>query len=191
MWFHAVALVVTNPCIVFTTSSGFFIRRMIWHARCTLLSIFRRPLPCAYVRQKHPQLGHGYMILEYVEEANASMLSKTWSDLRHDNIRRANLFRDMARIVLTLACQPLPHIGSFRIDDQGFLHLNNRPLTLRLQHLENEGIPTHIGRDQIYFTSDSYVLDLLACYDSKLRYQPNSVLDNFDGRAQMAAVTVM
>ncbi|OJD10514.1 hypothetical protein AJ78_08497 [Emergomyces pasteurianus Ep9510] len=122
--------------------------------------------------QKQPQLGHGYMILEYIDEANASMLSKTWSDLRHDNIRRANLLRDL-------------------IDSQGYLHLTNRPLTPLLQHLENEGIPTDIGRDQIYFTSDAYVLDLLACYDNKLRYQPNSVLDNFDGRVQMAAVTAM
>ncbi|EEP78370.1 predicted protein [Uncinocarpus reesii 1704] len=168
-----------------------FVHRMFWYARCILLSIFCRSLPCAYVKQTLPKLGHGYMILEYVEEASASMLSKTWSDFRHDDTRRANLFRDMSRINLTLACQPLPHIGSLRIDDQGFLHLSNRPLTLRLQHLENEGIPTHIGRDQVYFTSESYVLDLLACYDNKLRYQPNSVLDKFDGCAQMAAITVM
>ncbi|PGH11572.1 hypothetical protein AJ79_04830 [Helicocarpus griseus UAMH5409] len=141
--------------------------------------------------QRYPALGHGYMILQYVEEANACILSKTWNDLRHDNIRRTNLFRDMSRIILALASHPFPHIGSLRMDSQGFIHLKNRPLTLRLQHLENEGIPTDISKDQIYFTSDAYVLDLLACYDSKLRYQPNSILDDFDGHAQMAAVTIM
>ncbi|KAK2750614.1 hypothetical protein FQN57_002685 [Myotisia sp. PD_48] len=57
--------------------------------------------------------------------------------------------------------------------------------------LGNEGIPTHISRNQIYHTSDSYVLDLLACYSNRLRYQPNSICDDFDGRAQMAAVTMI
>lgn len=168
-----------------------FFQRMIWRAKRFFAWIFRRPLPCTYVPRKRPQsLGHGYMILEYIGEDKAQMLSNTWYN-PHDNIRRTNFFRDLSRVTLTLARHSSPHIGSLRIDDKGFIHTKNRPLTLRLQHLENEGIPTNISRDQLYFTSNTYILDLLACYDNKLRYQPNAIHNDFDGRDQMATVTAM
>ncbi|KAI1942274.1 hypothetical protein LOZ12_002574 [Ophidiomyces ophidiicola] len=124
-------------------------------------------------------------------DTDAKMLSDTWRSLRHNSSLRANLFRDISRITLSLARHTFPHIGSLRMDDRGFVRLSNRPLTLRLQHLENEGIPTQISRGQLYFTSDAYILDLLACYDSKLRHQPNSMLDFVDGCSQMAAVTAL
>jgi len=74
---------------------------------------------------------------------------------------------------------------------RGILTLSNRPLTLRLHHLENEGVQTNINRDLIYSTTEAYLLNLLACHDNRIRYQPNSIRDEYDGRAQMAALTVM
>ena len=119
------------------------------------------------------------------------MLSKTWETLRHDRDRRANLFRDLSRIMLSLAQLPFPRIGSLTIDNRGVLSLTNRPLTLPLQQLENRGIPTKIGRNLTYSTADAYFLDLLACHDSRIRYQPNSILDKADGEAQLSALTIM
>lgn len=92
--------------------------------------------------------------------------------------------------MLSLASQLFDRIASLTMDDQGFIHLTNRPLTLRLQYMENEGIPTDISRDQTYYT-EFYVLDLLRCHDNQINYKPNAVFDEYHGRAQMAALTAM
>jgi hypothetical protein len=57
--------------------------------------------------------------------------------------------------------------------------------------LENGQIPTNIPRNLTYSTADAYYLDLLSCHDSRIRYQPNSLSDEDDGRAQMARVGIM
>lgn len=93
--------------------------------------------------------------------------------------------------MLSLGRIPLARIGSFTLDDEGVLSLTNRPLTFQLQALENGGIPTNITRNDTYTTTESYALDLLAYHDSRLRYQPNSINDESDCRAQMAVITQM
>ncbi|KAI9849280.1 MAG: hypothetical protein M1837_004739 [Sclerophora amabilis] len=93
--------------------------------------------------------------------------------------------------MLSLARVPLPRIGSFTINDEGVLSLINRPLTLRLQALENEGIPTYMDKNLTYSTMDSYLLDLLAYHDSRLLHQPNSIYDEDDCRQQMAVLSIM
>lgn len=93
--------------------------------------------------------------------------------------------------MLALGTSHLPRIGSMTIDDGGFVSLANRPLTLRLQHLENEGVPTNIDRSLTYSATESYALDLLAYHDNRIRHQPNSVYNEFDARAQMAILTMM
>ncbi|KKK16554.1 hypothetical protein AOCH_004573 [Aspergillus ochraceoroseus] len=97
----------------------------------------------------------------------------------------------LSRIMLSLSRTPLPRIGSWTLDTNGILQLSNRPLTLRLHQLENAGIATNIGRSLTYSTADAYYLDLLSCHDSRIRYQPNSLSDADDGRAQMARLTIM
>ena len=119
------------------------------------------------------------------------MLSETWEEKRQDKSRRTNLFRDLSRIMLSLGRIPLPRIGSFTVDDQGVISLTNRPLTLRLQNLENEGVPTNIARTDSYTTTETYMLDLLAYHDNVLRHRPNSIKDQDDCRAQMAVITGM
>ncbi|MCJ1442359.1 MAG: hypothetical protein MMC23_002853 [Stictis urceolatum] len=86
---------------------------------------------------------------------------------------------------------PQPRIGSFTMDDNGILHLSNRPCTLRLQQLETEKILTGIARDDTYTNVDLYVLDLLQYQDSCLRQRPNSLNDLADGKAQMTAISGM
>jgi hypothetical protein len=82
------------------------------------------------------------------------MLSESWTALCHDSHQRTNLFRGLSRIILSLAQSPLPHIGSLAIDDRGILSLKNRALTLRLQHLENESVPTNIDRNLTYSATE-------------------------------------
>lgn len=102
-----------------------------------------------------------------------------------------NLFKDLSNVMLTLAGSLFPKIGSLTVDDHGMVRLENRPLTLRIQHVENEGIPTDIDRSQTYSTSNAYVLDLIRCHDNKIRFQPNSIRDEYDGRAQLATLGIM
>jgi hypothetical protein len=59
------------------------------------------------------------------------MLSESWENQYQDKNRRANLFKDLSRIMLSLGRVPLPRIGSFTINDEGILSLTNRPLTLQ------------------------------------------------------------
>ncbi|KAL9607871.1 MAG: hypothetical protein Q9167_007260 [Letrouitia subvulpina] len=133
----------------------------------------------------------GYLLVDYIEEDEGVMLSETWEEKRQDKSRRANLFRGLSRIILSLDRIPLARIGSFTLDNTGVLSLTNRPLTLRLQDLENGGIPVDITRGNTYTAIEPYILDFLAYHDSRLRHQPNSINDEVDGREQMAAMTGM
>ena len=119
------------------------------------------------------------------------MLSETWEDGRHNAGLRTNLFRDLSRIILTLTRTPLPKIGSFVIDDGGFLRLSNRPLTSQLQQLEYENVPVEIPRDGVHLNVSSYVNDVLTFHDSRLSNQPNAVNDIEDGFYQASALMVM
>lgn len=129
--------------------------------------------------------------MDYIEDSDGKMLSESWEELHHDPNRRTTLFRDMSRIILALGQSPMPRIGSLTIDNRGILSLTNRPLTCQLQIMENEGIPANIDRNLTYSSTSTYLFDLLEYHDSRIRYQPNSIRDEFDGRAQMATLTLM
>lgn len=93
--------------------------------------------------------------------------------------------------MLSLARTRLPRIGSLTIDNKAVLSLTNRPLTLQLHQLENEDVCTNIPRELTYTSTDTYLLDLLACHDNRIRHKPNSILSNADAQAQLSALTVM
>lgn len=119
------------------------------------------------------------------------MLSNTWLQSHNNVDLRRNLFRGLSRIMLSLSRIPLPRIGSFTIDRNGYLVLNNRPLTMELHELENEYIPTDLPREYTYSTIESYVADILATHDNRLRYQPNAVNNVQDCGYQMSALAAM
>lgn len=130
-----------------------------------------------------------YLLLEYVEDGE--MLSNTWNDKRTDPRLRSNLFRDLSKIMLSLSRIALPKIGSFTLDDNGFLHLVNRPLTQEVQSLENECIPVDMPRNQPFSSVDSYVNNLLSYHDNRLEHQPNAINDSGDCASQMTALVFM
>ncbi|MCJ1385572.1 hypothetical protein MMC17_008695 [Xylographa soralifera] len=180
-----------NQCFTSLGSIPWFVRLMEY-CRRYLRSLFRRPPLCPYICRRQPyNLKPGYLLLEYIENNEGVMLSETWEEKRQDKSRRTNLFRDLSRIILSLGRIPLTRIGSFTLDNTGVLSLSNRPLTLRLHELENGGIPIDMARGDTYTAVESYIVDLLAYHDSRLRYQPNSINDEPDCRAQMAAITGM
>jgi hypothetical protein len=148
-----------------------------------------RPIPPRYVVHQHRQnFTSGYLLVDYVD--NGRMLSETWRDHHGDSDKRRTLFRDLSRIMVSLARVPPPRIGSLTMDDGGVVTLANRPLMLQLHQLENEGIPTHMPRDMTYTTTETYIADLLGCHDSRIRHRPNSVLDQGDANAQLSALTM-
>lgn len=165
--------------------------RMIWYLKRYISRLFGHTLPCPYIshRRQHV-LEHGYLVMDYIE-AGVQMLSRTWDEFPHQPDKTANFYRDLSRILLSLSQCPLPRIGSWTLDSNGVLRLSNRPLTLDLHQLENAGIPTNISRSMTYPSADSYYLDILSCHDSKIRHQPNSVLCEEDGRAQVANLSIM
>jgi hypothetical protein len=85
----------------------------------------------------------------------------------------------------------LPRIGSLVIDNSGYLQLTNRPLSLEIQDLENERIPTHIARNYTYCTVESYVMDILGAHNSRLIDHPNAISDSRDYMYQASALTAM
>ncbi|KAI9848894.1 MAG: hypothetical protein M1837_006410 [Sclerophora amabilis] len=156
------------------------------------LHLLRHPVPSRYLpRSNLHGLGVGYLLTDFIEERDGSMLTKTWEQRRQDKTLQANLFRDLSRIILSLGHLPLPRVGSFTIDDGGFVSVTNRPLTLGLHKMENDDIPIDIPRHLTYSTTESYVLDLLHCHRMRLTHQPNAVHSRHDGVNQVSAMTVM
>lgn len=119
------------------------------------------------------------------------MLSESWETLQQDRDRRANLFGDLSRIMLSLDRFPFPCIEALTIDDHGTTSLTNRPLTCTLQQLENFGIPTDIPRDVTYSTVDTYLSDILSYHDNCIQHMPNSIHSTSDGQEQPSALTMM
>ncbi|KAL4965446.1 uncharacterized protein BDV14DRAFT_208695 [Aspergillus stella-maris] len=132
-----------------------------------------------------------YLVMDCIEGADGAMLSEPWECKRQDPQRRSNLFRGLSHIMLSLAQIPFHRIGFLTVSNQGVVSLINCPLTLRLQHLENENVPTHIETGLTHSTSDAYLSDLLACHYSRLRHVLNSVRDEEDGREQLSILTIM
>ena len=129
--------------------------------------------------------------MDYIETTDAKLLSESWDELHHNPDLRTNLFKDLSHIMLNLSQLPLPRIGSWTINDRGVLMLSNRPLAHHFHSLENEGISTNIPRNLTYITADAYYTDLLACHDSRIRNQPNSIISEEDGLSQMANLFTM
>lgn len=171
-----------------------FVTRAIQYIRRRVLKWLSYPTPSFYVPHRVEEassLGIGYILIEYIDPSRGKMLSDTWENGRHDRDLRTNLFRGLSRIMLALTRTPLQRIGSFIVDDTGHLRLGNRPLTLQMPILENERIPVDIPRHTTYSRADSYINDILAFHESRLKHQPNAVSSLQDGFYQSCALMVM
>ncbi|PWY72153.1 hypothetical protein BO94DRAFT_569142 [Aspergillus sclerotioniger CBS 115572] len=144
--------------------------RLRWRINWVVRSWLGFPTSCPYVGlQRLGALRTGSMIIGYIKSGR--MLSDSWGLHLQDTIRRKTLFNDLANIILSLNRTQLPRIGSLTVSNDGIISLTNRPLTLRLQTFENEGIPT---------------IPYNSTYQS-----PNAIHDVKDGQERLAALTMM
>ncbi|ODH20306.1 hypothetical protein ACO22_05916 [Paracoccidioides brasiliensis] len=172
-----------------------FWTRCFQYLRRQILSLFQHPVPCQYMKHQtsapEHMLGIGYLLLDYVNDGE--MLSHSYAAQNHDTILRKNLFRDLAKIQLSLLRKPFPRIGSLTINNDAILTLNNRSFTLEVCQLANDKIPVEAIMPQgtTYTTVDTYIHDILSLHDSRLRYQPNGASSIEDCISQMCALATM
>ncbi|TWU71417.1 hypothetical protein ED733_001390 [Metarhizium rileyi] len=128
----------------------------------------------------------GYLLIETI--TSGTMLSESW-DEKHSNAHlKANLQRDLARVMLSLASTPLSCIGSFRVDNNGYLQLDNRPLGVQFTVQENEGIPVDTHRHQIFTQVKDFILYHLEAFSNRLLHQPNAIESRDDAYRQMTSL---
>ncbi|KAK4033778.1 hypothetical protein C8A01DRAFT_19324 [Parachaetomium inaequale] len=132
-----------------------------------------------------------YMLLEQVGSPTSQMLSNTFQKLRADPARRRNLFRGIARPMISLARIPQPRIGSFRFHDNGTVSLTNRPLSCPITMLENDGTPRTIHTNDTYLCTEPFVADMLRFHDGRFLSHLNAVYDDKDCRGEMAAKVML
>lgn len=132
------------------------------------------------------------MILERIGSDTGEMLSNTWDKHRGDPLRKQNLFRGIAHLMLSLAKIPQPRIGSLGFNARGRLHtdgtisLMNRPLSCAVITLENYGARRTIPPHETYPCTEPFVADMLSLHENSFLSNPAAVSDAYDCRGQMA-----
>lgn len=94
----------------------------------------------------------------------------------------------LARIMPSLRSSPLPHIGAFRVDNDGYLQFDNRPLGVQFTIQDNEGIPLNTDRHQIFTRVKDFVLNHLEAFSNRLLRQPNGIESHNDAYYQMTSL---
>jgi hypothetical protein len=128
------------------------------------------------------------MLMDYIEESDGRPLAQLWTELDAGRERRQNFFRDLSRIMLDFARVEFPRICSPTISNDGVVEFRNRPLTFRLQQMENKGISIPLERCTTYLTTDSYISGLLSCHEARVRQQRNSIRDRANGERKSAVL---
>ncbi|TWU73930.1 hypothetical protein ED733_004282 [Metarhizium rileyi] len=163
--------------------------RWFQNARRYFLATFGFPQPSRYVH--HPSsrcadLDISYLLIQTI--TSGEMLSESWDEKRDDVCLQDNLQRSLARIMLSLTSVPLARIGAFRLDNDGYLRLDNRPLNVMLAMHENEGIPLDISRHTTFSSVNDFVLQHLAAFDNRLLCQQNAITSRDDAWYQMTSL---
>ncbi|KAF2812184.1 uncharacterized protein BDZ99DRAFT_383189 [Mytilinidion resinicola] len=157
-----------------------------------LYAFLRYPLLSQYTHNPTIYSLHtGYMILEFIGPSRGQMLSDSWTESREDSTKKKNLFRGIARLMLSLARVPQLRIGSFRYHDDGSISLSNRPLSCSTIILENDGASRIMHRSDTYTCTEAFVSDMLTFHDHRFLNQSNAAYDEEDCRGQMAVKTLL
>ncbi|EGX87838.1 hypothetical protein CCM_09460 [Cordyceps militaris CM01] len=173
---------------VFTSPENTPWRRRVWWKLNHILALALGRAPIRHVRHSiRHSLDCGFLL---ISEAEGQSLASSWYLHYRDEAYKANLFRDLARIAISMNTIPLPRIGALCLE-QDTVSLSNRPLNLYMHMVENEGVSCQIPRRRTYLEVDPYVADLLTLQDAKLRGQPNAILGVEDGQCQMAALAAL
>lgn len=115
------------------------------------------------------------------------MLSESWRQKRND-ARLYNLQQGLARIMVSCTRLRLPRIGIFRIDDCGYLRLDNRPISVQSTLHENEGLSRIMSRHTTYSSVNDFVLSELMAYETRFLEQPNAIVSRGDAQYQITGL---
>ncbi|KAK3366879.1 hypothetical protein B0T24DRAFT_722772 [Lasiosphaeria ovina] len=111
-----------------------------------------------------PSASTAYMLLEHIGPKTGQMLSATLAQHRRDSPRQDRLFRGLARVMLSLARLPQPHIGSFRFN-------------------ATDGT--------LYQSTDTFASDMLTMHDNYLLHYRHAVRNDMDARERMTNRTLL
>ncbi|XWW99553.1 hypothetical protein V2A60_007563 [Cordyceps javanica] len=165
-------------------------KRWLQAARRAFISALGRKPPTCYITHnasRFAPLDTGYLLIELIDQSRGEMLSESWDEYSTDPKRLDNLQRGLARMMLSLASVELPRIGAFQLDHDGYLRLDNRPISVTTTMHENESLPLDLPRHRTMSSSTELVLSQLAAFESRMVHQPNGINSEGDGWYQMAA----
>lgn len=172
--------------------------RLSWYARIPRIiwrlcrSIFQGPFLSRYVPNPiSTQLPVQYMLLEYIDADIGRTLSSTWLTHREDPIHRGQLFRGIARIIVSLSRIPQPRIGSFQFHDDCTVTLTNRPTLAATTIMENFGAKRSMHPGDTYSCTESFVTDMITLHDNYFYNNKSAADDAADCRGQMAIRTLL
>lgn len=157
-------------------------------ARRLFRAAFGLQQPSQYVPHASSRLAAldiGYILISTI--TSGQTLAQSWDEKR-DDARLQNLQRDLARVMVSLARVPLPRIGSFRLDNDGYLRLDNRPISVQSTVHENEGLTIGMSRRTTFTSVKEFVLSQLAGYETRFLEQANATADREDAWYQMGAL---
>ncbi|KAM3519131.1 hypothetical protein NHJ13051_007718 [Beauveria bassiana] len=162
--------------------------RWFYEARRFFLAAFGLQQPSQYVRHdssRFAALDIGYLLIETITSGDT--LSSSW-DTKRDATRLQNLQGDLARIMVSLARIRLPRIGLFRLDSNGYLRLDNRPISVQSTIHENEGISLHMSRRITFSSVQDFVSSQLKTFETRFIEHPNAIDSPEDAWYQMASL---
>lgn len=154
-----------------------------------LYSLFQRPILSCYTRHLAADIDFptSYMLLEYIGPDVGQMLSRTWNDYHNDPLHKRNLSQSISRIILSLAHIPQACIRSFQFVESGVITLTNRPLTSSIITLENEGAERTIQSNQVYHSTEDFVVDTHQLHDNAFISNPNATYNDDKCYSHIAA----
>ncbi|EFY84979.1 hypothetical protein MAC_08963 [Metarhizium acridum CQMa 102] len=162
--------------------------RWFHKARRFFLATFGLQQPSQYVchaSSRFADLNIGYLLIETI--TSGEMLSESWDEKR-DAARLQNLQGDLARVMVSLARVRLPRIGLFRLDSNGYLRLDNRPMSVQTTMHENEGLSLHMSRRTTFSSVKDFVLSQIAAFETRFIEQPNVIASHEDAWYQMTSL---
>ena len=139
------------------------------------------------VHSTSQRISTAYMVLEYIGPNTGQMLFSSWEKQRNDPICRQNLFRGMARLMLSSANIPQPRIGFFQFHTDGTISLTIRPDPCSVIILGNDGALRTIEKNETHTCTEPFVADMLTLYKNSFLSDPTAAYDAADCRGKMAA----
>ena len=107
-----------------------------------------------------------YMLFKYISPKIGEILLNIQNQQQEDLVRRQNLFRGIARLILSLARVFQPRISLFEFYNNGIIILINRLLPCFIIILENNSAPRIISRNEIYTFIKPFIIDMLIFYNN-------------------------